>query len=653
MTLAAIAPKTILVVDDNPGTLYATSRVLRSAGFVVVEAATGHGGLAASTGVDLVVLDINLPDIDGYEVCRRIRENKITTRTPVIHLSATFVEELDKVRGLNDGADGYLTHPVEAPVLIATVNAFLRARVAEDAMRESEAKFRAIFDQVAHGIALISQDFIYLEVNPAMCQILGRTRDQIVGKHNSAFMPVGKENQVLTIAGEFEHAGTWRGDSTLIRSDGTYVHLNWTISMFSVVGIRLAIVADITARKAIEAERERLLASERLARAEAERANRLKDDFLATLSHELRTPLNAIVGWSEVLRRGKPDAEDLAEGLEAIERNVKSQSQLISDLLDVSRITSGKLRLELQYINAGETVNSALDSVMSAANAKGVRLVRNLSAGEGILADPNRLQQIVWNLVTNAVKFTPAGGLVEVRVAYIHGHMELTVTDTGQGISAEFLPFIFDRFSQADASSRRVHGGLGIGLAIVKNLAEMHGGTAHASSNGLGKGSWFTVSMPLITRQAALEPSPQPAGLAPADGPASPSELNLRAVRVFVVDDDADARTVLTRLLVDFEATVAGAGSVAEAMAGIKLFKPHVLISDIGMPGEDGYDLLRALRKSEDVNNHLPAIALTAFAGPENATRARQEGFQVHLAKPVNPAKLVVEIGKLLGRHKN
>ncbi|HEY4329670.1 MAG TPA: response regulator, partial [Phycisphaerae bacterium] len=649
--ITAIAPKHILVVDDNPGTLYATSRVLRSAGFTVTEAATGREGLAASISADLVVLDINLPDIDGYEVCRGIRANINTARTPVIHLSATFVQEQDKVRGLNDGADGYLTHPVEPPVLIATVNAFLRARQAEDAMRESEAKFRAIFDQVPHGIALVSQDFIYLEVNPGMCQILGRTRDQIVGKHNSAFMPVGQEGDVIAVAEELERGGIWRGDSTLLRSDATHVQLTWTISAFSIPGVRLAIASDITARRAIEAERERLLLSERSARTEAERANRLKDDFLATLSHELRTPLNAIVGWLEVLRRNDPSPEDMAEGLETIERNVKAQSQLISDLLDVSRITSGKLRLELQQIDPNTIINSSLDSVISAANAKGIKLRRNMAKGRKITADPNRLQQIVWNLVTNAVKFTPTGGEVEVKIEYTSNVMLLAVTDNGQGISAEFLPHIFERFSQADASSRRIHGGLGIGLAIVKNLVEMHGGTIQASSEGLTKGARFTMSIPLVAQQSAVESSPSQASVPAQDNTKlSLAELSLHGIRVLIVDDDLDARNVLVRLLGDFDATVLASDSVAETLNIIRAFEPHVLVSDIGMPGQDGYDLIHALRKLEGVYRELPAIALTAFAGRENASRALSEGFQVHLAKPVNPTLLVSEIMKLVSR---
>jgi len=295
-------------------------------------------------------------------------------------------------------------------------------------------------------------------------------------------------------------------------------------------------------------------------------------------------------------------------------------------------------------------INTAQNSVMSAATAKGIELRRHRGTGGKILADPNRLQQIVWNLITNAVKFTPRGGMVEVRMTLTEAGMELTVSDTGTGIAAEFLPHIFERFSQADATSRRVHGGLGIGLAIVKNLVEMHGGTVQAASEGLGKGSQFTMVLPLKAAQSPAVPAPVSAIESQDATEAESSEISLRGVRVLIVDDDHDARKVLTRLLADFEASVADAGSVEKAMVMIDVFKPHVLISDIGMPGQDGYDLVRKLRRRADEYSRTPAIALTAFSGPENQARAILEGFQVHLPKPVNAATLVASIGKLVER---
>ena len=302
--MPASAKATILVVDDNAATRYSTARVLRQEGFAVLEAGTGQDALRlAADPVDLVVLDVNLPDIDGFEVCRRLRAAPLTARTPVIHISATFVNDVDKVQGLDAGADGYITHPVEPPVLVATVNAFLRARRAEDALRESEAKFKAVFEQALNGIALLSHDMIFLEVNPAMCATFGRDRANVIGKHISAFNAGGTEHRVEEITAALAATGAWRGTLPVLHADGRHVELDWSVSIHSGPGIRLAITTDVTERREIEAERERLLASETAARAEAERANQVKDDFLAALSHELRTPLNAIVGWSQLLKQ--------------------------------------------------------------------------------------------------------------------------------------------------------------------------------------------------------------------------------------------------------------------------------------------------------------------------------------------------------------
>lgn len=646
-------PVTILVVDDNPASRYATARILTAAGFKVLEAATGGEALELATrGPDAVVLDVNLPDMDGFEVCAKLRARDATARIPIIHLSATFVADIDKVHGLEAGADGYLTHPVEPPVLIATVNAFLRARQAEEATRRSEARFRAVFDQALHGIVLLSQDLIYLEVNPAMCRILGRLREEIVGKASSAFVPSGREEEVAAISKSLESQGIWHGILPLLHADGRQLELAWSISIHSVPGVRLAIVSDVTEQKLADAERERLLASERAARTEAERANRLKDDFLATLSHELRTPLNAILGWSQLLSRGgHDDPASVREGIEAITRNAHALTQLISDLLDVSRITSGKLRLELRLVDPAATIDAALETVMPAAQAKGIRIERLLSRDTGsIAADPARLQQVIWNLVNNAVKFTPRGGRITVRLRRADTHVQVTVSDNGEGINATFLPYLFERFRQENATPKRNYGGLGLGLAIVKHLVEMHGGTVSAESEGEGKGSTFTLLMP-ITALPHSEQTPQ--GIPPPPSPSIPDKIafkpgHLKGMRVLVVDDDLDARVLVKRLLVEFGAEVAEATTVPQAMTVLQEFRPHILISDIGMPAQDGYDLIRLIRAQGYSPQKLPAVALTAFARNEDREQAIERGFQVHLAKPVAPNDLLSAISNFL-----
>lgn len=622
---------TLLVVDDNPATLYSTSRVLRGAGYTVFEAATGTEALElAPRGLDLVVLDINLPDIDGFEVCRRLRTFPATSNTPVVHLSASFVDDVDKVHGLEQGADGYLTHPVEPLVLIATVKAFLRARTAERLRSASEAKFKAVFDHALHGIALLDKGMTFLEVNQAMSYLLGYDAAEIVGQHLSAFLPPDFERHVAEIDRDVTKDSGWRATFPARRPDARQIELEWTISMHTAPDIRLAIVADVTERREIEAERERLLASERAARGEAERANRAKDEFLAALSHELRTPLNAIVGWSQLLKRKEFADPDVALGVAAIERNAQVQAQLISDLLDVSRITTGKLTLDVQPFDPAQAVEIAVDSVRATAEARGVQIKMDLLRGaEPVMWDPVRFQQVVWNLLDNAIKFSPAGGTVDLQLSSTAEGIQLSVRDAGRGVTAEFLPHVFDRFRQEDASTRRRHGGMGLGLAIVRNLVEAHGGTVQALSDGEGRGAKFVVSMPRVR---------------PTDGQRRADErgsANLSGVRVLVVDDDQDARLLVERVLRDAGASVAGAPDAATALDQLDSFAPHLLVSDIGMPGEDGYDLIRQIRQREDDRAALPAVALTAFARDTDRQLALEAGYQRHLAKPINAAQLL------------
>jgi PAS domain S-box-containing protein len=411
---------------------------------------------------------------------------------------------------------------------------------------------------------------------------------------------------------------------------------------------------DTTDRKRAEAERERLLEAERAARAEAERASRMKDEFLATLSHELRTPLNAILGWSQILASGGRDEQDMAEGLRTIERNARAQTQIIEDLLDLSRVTSGKVRLDVQRVDLRDLMRMSLETAKPSAEAKGIRLQAVLDPHAGpVSGDPNRLQQVFWNLLNNAVKFTPKGGRVQVVLERVNSHVEVSITDTGEGIAPEFLPHVFDRFRQADATTTRRHGGLGIGLSIVKQLVELHGGSVRVKSLGIGHGATFNVTLPLTV----VHPEPEPA--VERRHPRTPSSsvvlpdncAEIAGVRVLVVDDDPDAQALVKRLLEDCRAEVTTAGSAAEAMERMRLERPHVLVSDVGMPGEDGYSLIKQVRDLElGAGARVPAIALTAYARAEDRVKAITAGFDMHLAKPVEPAELVAMVASLAAR---
>jgi PAS domain S-box-containing protein len=399
-------------------------------------------------------------------------------------------------------------------------------------------------------------------------------------------------------------------------------------------------------------ERQVLLDSERMARGEAERMSTVKDEFLATLSHELRTPLNAILGWSQILRNGK-GRQDVLRGLEVIERNARAQTQLIEDLLDMSRITSGTLRLDVQPVSPVTFVEAAIETLKPAFDAKGIRLETFLDPSTGPIAgDPGRLQQVVWNLLSNGVKFTPKGGKVQLVLQRVNSQIEIQVADTGAGIRPEFLPYLFERFRQGDHSTTRKHGGLGLGLSIVKSLVELHGGGVEAVSPGEGQGTTVTVSLPLLAvyQQADAGGRVHPGSEAPSQAPAAPSR-ELEGIRVLVVDDQPDARDLLTRVLEDGGAEVVAASSGEEALARIAEQAPDVLLSDIGMPEMDGFELLRRVRRlSPAPVGRTPAIALTAFSRSEDRTRALRAGFVVHVTKPVDPSELVATVASVAGR---
>lgn len=442
----------------------------------------------------------------------------------------------------------------------------------------------------------------------------------------------------------------------VVFSDGTVKHeLISALPLFDQYGVprgAVASIMDITEQKRAEKEREQLLAREQAARVEAEAANRVKDEFVAVLSHELRTPLSAILGWARLLSSGNLDEATFARALETIQRNAKLQAQMIDDLLDISRIITGKLQLDTRPITLAPIIEAAIDSVQPAADAKNIEIqMMPTYENELVLGDSDRLQQIVWNLLSNAVKFTPDGGRVRVQVKYEPSHARIIVSDTGKGISAEFSPHVFDRFSQADTGSKRRSRGLGLGLAIVRHLVELHGGTVSVESPGEGQGATFTVRLPLMISHRDTSGSKRL--FAPAVGHEFPLENSSRldGLRVLVVDDEPDARKLLTMVLEQCGAQVAAVGSAAEALEAIERSRPDILVSDIAMPNEDGYDLIRKVRMlGLERGGQIPAIALTAYAGPEDRMRALSEGYQRHVPKPVEPAELVAVIASLMRR---
>ena len=534
----------------------------------------------------------------------------------------------------------------------------------EEALRQSEERFRLLVESVADsGIFMLDPNGVVVTWNAGARRIQGFTADEIIGQHFSRFYPPDAieggwpehELQVAAEQGRFEDEG-WR-----LRQDGSQFWASVTITALRDDQGRLRgfakVTRDLSERRRAEvletdgAQREELLEAERSARIEAQRAVRIKDEFLATLSHELRTPLNAILGWAQILRRQAAlNPGEVQRGTAAIERNARAQVQLIDELLDLSQIMAGRIRLDVQRLVLGQIVRGVIESMEPAAQAKGIRLESVLDPLPGLVSgDPARLQQVVWNLLSNAIKFTPKGGRVQVVLERVNSHLELTVSDTGIGIPPEYLAHVFERFSQKDSSASRTYGGLGLGLAIAKQLVELHGGTLRAKSAGEGRGATFIVDLPLTI--ARLEE--EPARFHPTHPAATEEQAllpGLVGVRVLVVDDEMDARQLINRVLEERGAKVTAVASGEAALRILETSEPDVLVSDIGMPGMDGYQLIRRIRAGESKGKHIAAVALTAFARAEDRKKALLAGYQSHLAKPFDIAELVIVVAGLVGR---
>lgn len=652
----------LLVVNDDPVGRYTTVRLLNAAGFPTIEAATGAEALAAvDQRPSAVVLDIHLPDIDGFELCRRLRAQASTFRLPVIHLTAAYLTDEDKVRGLDAGADAYLTHPVEPAVLVSTIQALVRTRTAEEAMRRSEAKFRAVYAQAPGGICLLrGGDGALLDANPAMLALLGLRADEadlVVGRPLTDF--VAPADQAMARA--FIDAlgpDKLRAEFPLRGVDGRAVPVEWTASSPIEPSVFMAMAVDISMRLLIAQQRQELLDRERVARGEAEHLSRMKDDLIAVLSHELRTPLNAIMGWTHVLQRHSPP-ELLIKGLAAIDRNVSIQARMIADILDMSRLNVGKLPMSRERVEIGAVLRAAVSALQHTLDDSGHALALDLQDEHVVLlADGGRLQQVVWNLVGNAAKFSPRGSTITLSLRARDAGVVVEVRDEGQGIAPEFLPHVFDRFTQSDAAASRQHGGLGLGLSIVKSLVEAHGGHIEARSEGRGLGATISFWLPgehvrpgtwarpeEDTGPGHLGASSAISGFAPL-GDADTESVSLSGLRVLVVEDDVDAAAMLKLILGERGALVTAVHGADEALLALAGHAFDLLISDIGMPGRDGYELMRDIRALEAPGERLPAIALTAFSRDVDRQQALQAGFDAHLSKPLRPPLLMRLIGQ-------
>ncbi|APR84956.1 two-component sensor histidine kinase [Minicystis rosea] len=541
-----------------------------------------------------------------------------------------------------------LMRPCPSEALVLEANRDITEREhADRARRESEAWLRRLWESDIIGVMYGDTQGNVRDANDFILHLLGHTRaDLAEGRLRWAdlTLPEPRDRPSRTSADPIAPGAALPHEKIYLGKDGRRVPILIGCAPLDDAGAQhIAFVVDLTERKRIEAEREALLESERAARSEAERAARLRDEFVATASHELRTPLNAILGWASMLKTGRLDAAAAARALEVIERNARAQAQLVDDLLDVSRVVTGKLRLDVRRVDLAEIVESHVASALPSAVAKGVRLERSVDPRAGAVhGDAGRLGQIVSNLICNAIKFTAAGGAVRVFLRRAGCRAEIVVSDTGKGVAAEFLPYIFDRFRQADASITRKHGGLGLGLALVKHLVDEHGGEIRAESDGEGRGATFTVSLPIAVEVRGERDVPSPMSARDA----------LDGVKVLVVDDEPDARDLVCRFLADCDAEVVCVGSASEALDTLPSFRPDVLVSDIGMPDLDGYHLMRSVRALAPARGgDTPAVALTAFARDEDRLHALRAGYQVHLTKPVDQTELVVVVANLAGRH--
>ena len=648
----------ILIVDDSPEKIVALESILDELGQDIVKAASGREALRHLLTRDfaVILLDVRMPVMDGFETAALIRERARSEHTPIIFVTA-FPDETHVARGYSLKAVDYIFTPVVPDVLRTKVAVFadlhqMTAQVKRQAesLRQRAAQLHRLSTASLEINGAQSLDDMVKVVADSAREILGvpravataRVHDRRIHRATSpaalAAPLDGAENDlVMSIVRSTNFLAV-----PLTRRDGR------NMGELQVSGKPHGAFTEEDEDILVQLAQMTSIAVENTLYGELREANRLKDEFLATVSHELRTPLSAMLSWVWMLRRGGLDAEGAARAIEAIERNVKAQTRIVEDLLDVSRIVTGKLRLDTRLVDLGPIIEMTTDSITPAAEAKGITVRSSIDgATPPVLGDAIRLQQLVWNLLTNAIKFTSAGGRVDVVLATSGAEVEVRVSDTGIGISQDFLAYVFEPFRQADGSSGRKSGGLGLGLAIVRHVAELHGGRVEARSAGEDQGSTFVLTLPVATGREAIEeltPSPPSAETA-----APRTAVSLAGSSVLVVEDEADTREALALILAQAGATVTSTSTAAQALDAVAAARPDILLCDIGLPTEDGYVLIRKLRAlTAEQGGATPAVALSAFAQATDRARALAAGFDTHVAKPIDPDRLLRTLARAL-----
>ncbi len=622
----------VLNVDDNDAGRYAISRILKQAGFETQEAATGEEALklARQEQPHIILLDVNLPDINGFEVCRRIKEHPSTTLIPVLMMSASFVRDKDRVRGLEGGADGYLTGPLEPEVLIATVNSLLRVRVAEEALQNLALRWQTTFDAIADGVLLLDGNGVIVQYNGAFARMVDRQEKDILGHTCTDLLNLPPEQQqTFPCCPPFS---AHRRESADFRIGTRWLHVTSdpVLDLLGNTNGAVCIYSDITERKNGEQELKR-------AKEDAEAADRAKDQFLAVLSHELRTPLTPVLTAVHALRDEKSLPPSLTPYIDVIHRNVELEARLIDDLLDLTRIAREKLQLFTETMDAHALLQNVIEICREDIATKQLQLHVDLNAQQHhVAADSARLQQVFWNLLKNSVKFTPPGGMLRIRSSNLDGGTLLVeINDSGIGIEEHILPRIFDAFEQGEQSITRTFGGLGLGLAISKALVDMQGGSLSAASPGKDMGATFSVRLPLVAapQQHVCQPTPESTG------------TEQRSLRILIVDDHADTSRVMQLLLERRGYVVQTASTLQSAFDTAIQNDYDLLISDIGLPDGSGLDLMRRLQERKP----MLGVALSGFGMEEDIQKSIEAGFVEHLTKPVNFKQLQEVIHRITG----